>query len=103
MDLYTSRQLGLPDALSSLGLAGCDEACTVQVDEPALREGLPLKRARWESYLAWAVKAFRLSTVVAKPETQIVTHLCYSEFADILPVRSPHSSPLWSSLFCISV
>lgn len=58
-----------------------------QVDEPALREGLPLKRARWESYLSWAVRAFRLSTVVAAPATQIVTHLCYSEFADILPVR----------------
>ena len=58
-----------------------------QVDEPALREGLPLKRARWESYLSWAVRAFRLSTVVADPSTQIVTHLCYSEFADILPVR----------------
>jgi len=57
-----------------------------QVDEPALREGLPLKRARWESYLSWAVRAFRLSTVVADPSTQIVTHLCYSEFADILPV-----------------
>ena len=60
---------------------------TPQVDEPALREGLPLKRARWESYLEWAVRAFRLSTVVAAPSTQIVTHLCYSEFADILPVR----------------
>ena len=60
---------------------------TAQVDEPALREGLPLKRARWESYLSWAVRAFRLSTVVADPSTQIVTHLCYSEFADILPVR----------------
>lgn len=58
-----------------------------QVDEPALREGLPLKRARWESYLTWAVRAFRLSTVVAAPGTQIVTHLCYSEFADILHVR----------------
>jgi hypothetical protein len=60
----------------------------VQVDEPALREGLPLKRARWESYLTWAVRAFRLSTVVAAPGTQIVTHLCYSEFADILHVRA---------------
>ena len=62
-----------------------------QVDEPALREGLPLKRARWESYLSWAVRAFRLSTVVADPSTQVVTHLCYSEFADILPVRPPPS------------
>lgn len=64
----------------------------MQVDEPALREGLPLKRARWESYLSWAVRAFRLSTVVATPTTQIVTHLCYSEFADILPVSSASRS-----------
>ena len=64
-----------------------------QVDEPALREGLPLKRARWESYLTWAVRAFRLSTVVAAPGTQIVTHLCYSEFADILHVRC---RPSWT-------
>ena len=58
------------------------------MDEPALREGLPLKRARWESYLSWAVRAFRLATVVAEPSTQVVTHLCYSEFADILPVSA---------------
>ena len=72
-----------------------DPCCAApQVDEPALREGLPLKRARWESYLDWAVKAFRLSTVVAAPSTQIVTHLCYSEFADILPVRArPRTHP----------
>lgn len=54
------------------------------MDEPALREGLPLKREQWESYLQWAVDAFRLATAVAKPATQIVTHLCYSEFGDIL-------------------
>jgi 5-methyltetrahydropteroyltriglutamate--homocysteine methyltransferase len=57
----------------------------VQVDEPALREGLPLKRDQWDSYLQWAVDAFRLATAVAQPATQLVTHLCYSEFADILP------------------
>ena len=57
----------------------------MQVDEPALREGLPLKREQWESYLEWAVDSFRLTCAVAAPETQIVTHLCYSEFADILP------------------
>ena len=59
------------------------------MDEPALREGLPLKRERWDSYLDWAVQAFRLATVVAAPSTQIVTHLCYSEFADILQVGGP--------------
>ena len=68
-----------------------------QVDEPALREGLPLKRARWESYLTWAVRAFRLATVVAAPGTQVVTHLCYSEFADILHVR-PGALPEHSNL-----
>lgn len=56
------------------------------MDEPALREGLPLKAERWSSYLDWAVNAFKLATTVAKPGTQIVTHLCYSEFADILEV-----------------
>ena len=48
----------------------------VQVDEPALREGLPLKSERWDNYLGWAVNAFKLATTVAKPSTQIVTHLC---------------------------
>ena len=56
------------------------------MDEPALREGLPLKTERWQPYLAWAVKAFCLSTAVAQNHTQIVTHLCYSDFADILEV-----------------
>ncbi len=60
----------------------------VQVDEPALREGLPLKQDRWESYLEWAVDSFRLSTAVAQPHTQIVTHLCYSDFQDILKVST---------------
>jgi 5-methyltetrahydropteroyltriglutamate--homocysteine methyltransferase len=57
----------------------------MQVDEPALREGLPLKTEQWKSYLEWAVDSFRLTCAVAAPSTQIVTHLCYSEFADILP------------------
>lgn len=60
----------------------------LQVDEPALREGLPLKQDRWGSYLEWAVNAFRLSTAVAAPHTQIVTHLCYSDFQDILKVTA---------------
>lgn len=42
-----------------------------QVDEPALREGLPLKAERWDAYLGWAVDAFRLATAVARPETQV--------------------------------
>ncbi|MDQ3779339.1 MAG: 5-methyltetrahydropteroyltriglutamate--homocysteine S-methyltransferase, partial [Chloroflexota bacterium] len=56
----------------------------IQVDEPALREGLPLRRAEWAAYLRWAVDCFRLATAVARSETQIHTHMCYSEFGDII-------------------
>lgn len=75
--------LALRDEIADLEAAG---ARVIQVDEPALREGLPLKRARWQTYLAWAVDAFRLATAEALPETQIHTHMCYSEFGDILEV-----------------
>lgn len=54
----------------------------IQVDEPALREGLPLKRPAWAADVAWAVRAFRLATTVAAPSTQVVTHFCYSDFSD---------------------
>uniref|UniRef100_A0A383VYE6 5-methyltetrahydropteroyltriglutamate--homocysteine S-methyltransferase n=1 Tax=Tetradesmus obliquus TaxID=3088 RepID=A0A383VYE6_TETOB len=79
-----AAQLGLAlrrevDALQG---AGCK---IIQVDEPALREGLPLKQQRWAGYLGWAVDAFRLSTAVAAPGVQVVTHLCYSDFQDIMP------------------
>ncbi len=57
----------------------------IQIDEPALREGLPLRRSRWDAYLAWATKAFRISAAVAGDATQIHTHMCYAEFNDILP------------------
>jgi 5-methyltetrahydropteroyltriglutamate--homocysteine methyltransferase len=57
----------------------------VQVDEPALREGLPLRRADWATYLDWAEKAFRLATSGVQDGTQIHTHMCYCEFDDILP------------------
>ena len=57
----------------------------IQIDEPALREGLPLRRNRWDAYLAWATKAFRISAAVAADATQIHTHMCYAEFNDILP------------------
>jgi 5-methyltetrahydropteroyltriglutamate--homocysteine methyltransferase len=56
----------------------------IQVDEPAIREGLPLRKDRWDEYLSWAVHSFRLSTAVVKDETQIQTHMCYSDFGDIL-------------------
>jgi len=57
----------------------------IQVDEPALREGLPLKTCERDDYLAWAVRAFKLSVAGVSDETQIHTHMCYSEFHDILP------------------
>ena len=55
----------------------------IQIDEPAIRELLPLKQDQQAAYLNWAVKAFKLSASSAKPETQIHTHMCYSEFNDI--------------------
>src|SRR5690625_5861398 len=57
----------------------------IQVDEPALREGLPLDTAKWETYLNNAAYAFRLATASVQPETQIHTHMCYSNFEDIFP------------------
>jgi 5-methyltetrahydropteroyltriglutamate--homocysteine methyltransferase len=57
----------------------------IQIDEPALREGLPLRRARWDAYLDWATRAFRVTAGVAGDATQIHTHMCYAEFNDILP------------------
>jgi 5-methyltetrahydropteroyltriglutamate--homocysteine methyltransferase len=56
----------------------------IQIDEPALREGLPLKRKDWHEYLAWAVNCFRLATSGVKEETQIHTHMCYCDFEDII-------------------
>ncbi|MBD0831754.1 5-methyltetrahydropteroyltriglutamate--homocysteine S-methyltransferase [Aestuariibaculum sediminum] len=56
----------------------------IQIDEPAIREGLPLRKEEWPNYLNWAVKAFRISASGVKDETQIHTHMCYSEFNDII-------------------
>ncbi|QLE01935.1 5-methyltetrahydropteroyltriglutamate--homocysteine S-methyltransferase [Galbibacter sp. BG1] len=56
----------------------------IQIDEPAIREGLPLKKSQWEEYLRWAVKAFRISASGVQDDTQIHTHMCYSEFNDII-------------------
>jgi 5-methyltetrahydropteroyltriglutamate--homocysteine methyltransferase len=56
----------------------------IQIDEAAFREGLPLRRADWDEYLDWAVKAFRLTSSGVAPQTQIHTHMCYSEFSDII-------------------
>jgi 5-methyltetrahydropteroyltriglutamate--homocysteine methyltransferase len=56
----------------------------VQIDEAALREGLPLRRAQWNAYLRWAVESFRITANGVQDETQIHTHMCYSEFNDII-------------------
>ncbi len=74
--------LALRDEVKDLEAAGIG---IIQVDEPALREGLPLRRADWPAYLDWAVKAFKLATSSVQDETQIHTHMCYCEFEDILP------------------
>jgi 5-methyltetrahydropteroyltriglutamate--homocysteine methyltransferase len=57
----------------------------IQIDEPAFREGLPLRRADWAAYLEWATRVFRISAAGVADQTQIHTHMCYSEFNDILP------------------
>ncbi|GHO76741.1 5-methyltetrahydropteroyltriglutamate--homocysteine methyltransferase [Ktedonobacter sp. SOSP1-85] len=57
----------------------------IQIDEPALREGFPLRHADWQEYLSWAIFCFRLAANGVRDETQIHTHLCYSKFDDIVP------------------
>ncbi|OBX05907.1 5-methyltetrahydropteroyltriglutamate--homocysteine methyltransferase [Gallibacterium genomosp. 3] len=74
--------LALNDEVLDLEKAGIK---VIQIDEPAIREGLPLKRADWQAYLDWAGQAFRLSSSGCEDSTQIHTHMCYSEFNDILP------------------
>lgn len=74
--------LALNDEVLDLEKAGIK---VIQIDEPALREGLPLKRDAWSAYLDWACYAFRLSYAGVQDSTQIHTHMCYSEFHDILP------------------
>jgi len=79
----TCRQLALAlrDEVTDLETVGIG---VIQIDEPAFREGLPLRRADWQAYLDWAVDCFRLSTSAVRKETQIHTHMCYSEFNDII-------------------
>ena len=79
----TCRQLALAlrDEVADLEAAGI---AMIQVDEPAIREGLPLRRGDRAPYLRWAVDAFRLATSGVRDETQVHTHLCYSEFGDIM-------------------
>ncbi|MGW3950173.1 5-methyltetrahydropteroyltriglutamate--homocysteine S-methyltransferase [Streptomyces sp. NPDC004752] len=79
----TARQvaLALRDEVNDLETAGTS---VIQVDEPALRETLPLRTADRPDYLAWATEAFRLTTSGVRPDTQIHTHMCYAEFGDIV-------------------
>jgi 5-methyltetrahydropteroyltriglutamate--homocysteine methyltransferase len=74
--------LAIRDEVADLESAG---AKVIQIDEAALREGLPLRRKDWVPYLDWAVECFRLAASGVADETQIHTHMCYSEFNDILP------------------
>jgi 5-methyltetrahydropteroyltriglutamate--homocysteine methyltransferase len=79
----TCEQLALAirDEVADLEEAGIP---IVHVDEPAIREGLPLRRDRWDEYLQWAVYSFRVATAGVADETQVHTHMCYSDFGDIL-------------------
>ena len=73
--------LAIRDEVVDLETAGIK---IVQIDEAAFREGLPLRRAQWQEYLDWAVEAFRLCASGVGDETQIHTHMCYSEFNDVI-------------------
>ncbi len=79
----TCEQLALAirDEVADLEEAGIP---IIHVDEPAIREGLPLRRDRWDEYLEWAVYSFRVATAGVADETQVHTHMCYSDFGDIL-------------------
>jgi len=79
----TCRQIALAirDEVTDLQAAGIR---VIQIDEPALREGLPLLRSEWPNYLAWAVEAFLIASSGVRDETQIHTHMCYAEFQDII-------------------
>jgi len=83
----TCRQIALAirDEVADLDAAGI---AMIQIDEAALREGLPLHRNDWAAYLDWAVESFRIASASARPETQIHTHMCYSEFGDIFEAIS---------------
>ena len=80
----TALQLALAirDEVQDLETAGIG---IIQIDEPAIREGLPLRRGQWDAYLDWATRAFRIAASVVSDATQIHTHMCYAEFNDILP------------------
>ncbi|MBD8521334.1 5-methyltetrahydropteroyltriglutamate--homocysteine S-methyltransferase [Lysinibacillus fusiformis] len=80
-DVAYQIALALRKEVEALETAGIS---IIQVDEPALREGLPLRKEEWGAYLDWAVNAFKLATSSVKDETQIHTHMCYCEFNDFI-------------------
>lgn len=77
----TQIALAIRDEVVDLEKAGIK---IIQIDEPAIREGLPLRKEEWATYLDWAIKAFRISASGVSDDTQIHTHMCYSEFNDII-------------------
>ena len=77
----TQIALAIRDEVIDLERAGIK---IIQIDEPAIREGLPLRKEDWQAYLQWAVRAFRIAAGGVQDETQIHTHMCYSEFNDII-------------------
>ena len=79
--IATQLALAIRDEVVDLQNAGIG---IIQIDEPAFREGLPLKQSEWQAYLDWAVNAFKLSAAGVTDETQIHTHMCYSEFNDTI-------------------
>jgi 5-methyltetrahydropteroyltriglutamate--homocysteine methyltransferase len=79
----TQLALAIRDEVGDLEAAGIK---VIQIDEPALREGMPLRRSEQQAYLDWAVRAFRLATSGVSDATQIHTHMCYSEFNDVIRV-----------------
>ncbi|MGB0360365.1 MAG: 5-methyltetrahydropteroyltriglutamate--homocysteine S-methyltransferase, partial [Endozoicomonas sp.] len=89
---FPREDIGREQSCQQLALALRDEVVDleragiriIQIDEPAIREGLPLKKEDWPTYLAWAVKCFRITASGVQDETQIHTHMCYSEFNDII-------------------
>jgi 5-methyltetrahydropteroyltriglutamate--homocysteine methyltransferase len=107
---FVRDDLPRADVCRQIALALRDEVCDleaagiriIQIDEAALREGLPLRRSMWDAYLRWAVDAFRLTASGVKDATQIHTHMCYSEFnaivrwiaemdADVISIESSRS------------
>ena len=91
---FQREDISIKDSISQIALAIRDEVLdleangikVIQIDEAALREKLPLRKTDWyKEYLDFAIPAFRLTHSGVKPETQIHTHMCYSEFTDIIP------------------